>query len=47
VGITLNRLFDTKTHSYEKIQTKSSSLSVHNEDDGRKITINNKHQLIG
>jgi len=26
---------------------KSSSLGVHNDDDGRKITIDDKHHLIG
>jgi len=32
---------------FEGIQTKSSSLGAPNEDGGRKITINDKHHLIG
>jgi len=48
-NLTRNRLFDTKnnhTRKFERIQTKSASLGVHNDDDGRKITINDKHHLI-
>jgi len=36
-----------RTRKFEGFQTKSSSLGVHNEDNGRKITINDKHHLIG
>jgi len=36
-----------RTRKFEGIQMKSSSLSVHNEDDRRKITINDKHHSIG
>jgi len=34
-----------RTRKFERIQTKSSSLGVHNEDDGRKMTINDKHHF--
>jgi len=50
VRITRNRLFDTKnirTRKFEGIQTKSSWLGAHNNNDGRKITIDDKHHLIG
>jgi len=33
----------SRTRKFEEFQTKSSSLS----DDGQKITINDKHHLIG
>jgi len=36
-----------RMRKFEKIQTKLSSLGVHNGDDGRKITIDDKHHLIG
>ena len=36
-----------RTRKFEGIQTKSSSLGVHNDDDGRKITIDDKYYLIG
>jgi len=37
-----------RTRKFERIQTKSFSLGVHNDDNvKKKITINDKHHLIG
>jgi len=32
---------------FEEIQGKLSSLGVHNKDNGQRVTINDKHHLIG
>jgi len=36
-----------RTRKFEGIQTKSLLLGVHNDGDGRKITLYDKYHLIG